>query len=62
MQLLHLSEEWKQRIVDPRNPILPHVPFLYDIALKWYVNFVSWPILFLTPLAPALVLKCGTLR
>jgi hypothetical protein len=36
LQLLNLSEEWKSRIVDPRNPILPHVPFLHDLASKWY--------------------------
>ena len=36
LQLLNLSEEWKSRVVDPRNPILPHVPFLHDLASKWY--------------------------
>jgi hypothetical protein len=36
LQLLNLSEEWKSRVVDPRNPILPHVPFLHELASRWY--------------------------
>lgn len=39
LQLLNLSEEWKSRVVDPRNPILPHVPFLHDLASKCMVHY-----------------------
>lgn len=37
LQLLNLSEEWKNRVVDPRNPILPHVYFLHELASTWYM-------------------------
>ncbi|KAL6062018.1 hypothetical protein QOT17_012438 [Balamuthia mandrillaris] len=34
LQLTALSDEWKARETDPRNPILPHIPFICNLLPK----------------------------
>ena len=38
LQLVNLAEEWKSRPVDPRNPMLQHIPFLCELVYKWYLS------------------------
>jgi hypothetical protein len=42
--------------VDPRNPILPHVPFLHDLASKWY--HMARPLLCVVSCAACVCVLC----